>query len=36
MLGANTDNPSHPLGDVQKALKLKGLEAKLNGKAPAR
>jgi len=32
MVGANTDNPSHPLGDVQKALKLKGVEAKLNGK----
>jgi len=31
--GANTDNPSHPLGDTQAALKLKGIEAKLNGKA---
>ena len=30
---ANTDNPSHPLGDAQNALKQKGLEAKLNGKA---
>ncbi len=30
--GANTDNPSHPLGDAQSALKLKGLEAKMNGK----
>jgi immune inhibitor A len=32
-LGANTDNPSHPLGNAQNALKLKGLEAKMNGKA---
>ena len=32
MLGANTDNPSHPLGDAQKALQAKGFEAKLNGK----
>ncbi len=32
MQGANNDNPSHPLGDIQKALKLKGFEAKLNGK----
>ncbi len=30
--GANTDNPSHPLGDAQKALKLQGFEAKMNGK----
>ncbi|MFN2255073.1 MAG: immune inhibitor A domain-containing protein, partial [Candidatus Promineifilaceae bacterium] len=30
--GANTDNPSHPLGDQQKALKQKGFEAKMNGK----
>ena len=30
--GANTDNPSHPLGDAQAALKLKGFEAKMNGK----
>jgi immune inhibitor A len=33
MLGANTDNPSHPLGDAQKVLQAKGFEAKLNGKA---
>jgi immune inhibitor A len=32
MEGANTDNPSHPLGDAQAALRLKGLEAKMNGK----
>lgn len=32
MEGANTDNPSHPLGDAQKALKLRALQAKLNGK----
>ena len=32
MLGANTDNPSHPLGDAQKALQAKGFEAKMNGK----
>ncbi len=32
MLGANTDNPSHPLGDEQSALKLKGFEQKVNGK----
>ena len=32
MEGANTDNPSHPLGDAQAQLKLKGFEAKLNGK----
>lgn len=31
-LGANTDNPSHPLGDAQNALKLQGLESKMNGK----
>ena len=30
--GANTDNPSHPLGDEQKELKAKGFEAKVNGK----
>ena len=30
--GANTDNPSHPLGDTQNALKLRGIEAKMNGK----
>ena len=29
---ANTDNPGHPLGDAQKALKLKGFQAKMNGK----
>ena len=29
---ANTDNPSHPLGDAQNALKQKAVEAKLNGK----
>jgi immune inhibitor A len=34
MLGANTDAPSHPLGDKQAALKLKAFEAKMNGKAP--
>jgi len=33
MYGANTDNPSHPLGDTQNALKQKAFEAKLNGKA---
>ncbi|MGB8981794.1 MAG: immune inhibitor A domain-containing protein [Anaerolineales bacterium] len=32
-LGANTDNPSHPLGDKQAELKAKGFEAKVNGKA---
>lgn len=32
MIGANTDNPSHPLGDKQNALKLKAVQAKLNGK----
>jgi immune inhibitor A len=31
-VAANTDNPSHPLGDQQSALMLKGLDAKLNGK----
>ena len=31
MKGANTDNPSHPLGERQNKLKLKGLEAKLKG-----
>ena len=30
--GANSDNPSHPLGDAQNALKLQGFEAKMNGK----
>jgi immune inhibitor A len=33
MIGANTDNPSHPLGDKQAAQKGIALEAKLNGKA---
>ncbi|MEP7702527.1 immune inhibitor A domain-containing protein [Paraglaciecola sp. 25GB23A] len=32
MKGANTDNPGHPLGDKQNALKLKALQAKLKGK----
>ena len=32
MEGANTDNPSHPLGDQQFELRSKGLEAKMNGK----
>jgi immune inhibitor A len=32
IFGANTDNPSHPLGDQQAALRQAGLEAKLNGK----
>jgi immune inhibitor A len=31
-LGANTDNPSHPLGDKQAELRAKGFEAKVNGK----
>src|SRR5690349_24364579 len=31
-LGANTDNPSHPLGDKQIAQRAKGFEAKVNGK----
>ncbi len=31
-LGANTDNPSHPLGDAQNALRQKGFEAKVNNK----
>lgn len=31
--GANHDNPSHPLGDAQRALRMRGLQAKLNGKA---
>jgi len=31
-LGANTDNPSHPLGDAQKALQEKGFESKVSGK----
>jgi immune inhibitor A len=32
-VGANTDNPSHPLGDEQAAQKEVALSAKLNGKA---
>jgi len=32
MEGANTDNPSHPLGDQQLSLRAKGLEAKMSGK----
>ena len=32
-VGANNDNPHHPLGDAQNALRKRGLEAKLNGKA---
>jgi immune inhibitor A len=32
MLGANTDNPSHPLGDAKAALQAKGFESKMNGK----
>ncbi len=31
-LGANTDNPSHPLGDQQAILREKGFEAKVAGK----
>lgn len=33
LIGANTDNPSHPLGDQQAAAKQIAVEAKLNGKA---
>ena len=36
IFGANTDSPSHPLGDEQAALRQAGLEAKLNGKAPGK
>jgi immune inhibitor A len=32
-IGANTDNPHHPLGDKQAAAKGKALQSKLNGKA---
>ncbi len=32
-IAAHTDNPSHPLGDRQAAARLRGLQAKLNGKA---
>lgn len=31
-IGADTDNPSHPLGDQQLALRSQGLEQKMNGK----
>ncbi len=31
-VGANTDNPSHPLGDKQRELKTRAVESKLNGK----
>jgi immune inhibitor A len=31
-VGANTDNPSHPLGDKQSELKSRAVESKLNGK----
>ncbi len=31
-LGANTDNPSHPLGEKQALLREKGFEAKVAGK----
>lgn len=30
--GADTDNPSHPLGEEQTALRMKGFEARMNGK----
>src|SRR5688500_15344902 len=36
IFGANTDSPSHPLGDEQAALRAAGLEAKVNGKAPGK
>jgi immune inhibitor A len=32
MIGANTDAPSHPLGDEQAAARAIGFEAKINGK----
>lgn len=32
MIGANTDNPSHPLGDEQAAERQIAFEAKINGK----
>ena len=32
MIGADTDTPSHPLGDKQSELRLKGFEQKVNGK----
>ena len=31
-IGANTDNPSHPLGDKQNALRQIGFQSKVNGK----
>ncbi len=31
-LAGHDDNPSHPLGDAQRALRQRGLQAKLNGK----
>jgi immune inhibitor A len=31
-IGADNDNPGHPLGDQQLALRQKGFEAKVNGK----
>jgi immune inhibitor A len=31
-IGADNDNPSHPLGDMQKQLQAKGFEAKVSGK----
>ena len=31
-IGADNDNPSHPLGDMQKQLQARGFEAKVNGK----
>jgi immune inhibitor A len=31
-VGADNDNPSHPLGDEKKALELQGFQQKLNGK----
>jgi immune inhibitor A len=33
--GSNSDNPGHPLGDAQKALRLKALHAKLKNKGPS-
>ena len=33
MVGSNSDDVSHPLGDMQRELREKALEAKLNGKA---
>lgn len=30
--GANTDNPSHPLGDEQRELRVKALASQMNGK----